>query len=113
MKQFIFYVNLLMTSIALIIMFLSSFLANDLDSSIGFLVILGLYQVLVSFFITIYALIYNRYLFMLYVFYWIFVIAFFKLFFNQLFYSCLVIALYNIYVNYCSFSNSKYNIINQ
>jgi hypothetical protein len=110
MKYFSFQLNLILTSVALISAIIANSIGFTLNSSIGLLVILGLYQVFISFILTFYAIIYNRLLLILYILYWFIVTLFFKFFLGQFFYMCLIIALYNLYINYCSFSNSKYNI---
>lgn len=111
MRQFIFYLNLLLTIAAFIITLSKNIFNYDQDSDIGFLLILGFFQVSVSFMFTIYAIAKNKYLLVLYILYWFFVALFFKFFINDFIYMCLLIALYNLYINYCSFSNSKFNII--
>ena len=110
MKQFTYYLNLILTIVAFIIVFIETIIDYDLDSGVGFLVILGFFQVFISFILTFYAIIYNRLLLILYILYWFIVTLFFNFFLGQFFYMCLIIALYNLYINYCSFSNSKYNI---
>ena len=111
MKKFIFYLNLILTIVALIFVFIENVIGYNLDCSIEFLVILGLFQVSTSFIITIYAIANNRHLLGHYILYWFFVTLFFKFFINVFFYGCLLIAIYNLYVNYYSFSNSKFNIL--
>ena len=110
MKYFSFQLNLILTSVALISAIIANIIGFKLNSSIGLLVILGFYQVSISFILTFYAIIYNRLFLILYILYWFIVTLFFKFFLGQFFYMCLIIALYNLYINYCSFSNSKYNI---
>ena len=110
MKYFSFQLNLILTSVALISAIIANIIGFKLNSSIGLLVILGLYQVFISFILTFYAIIYNRLLLILYILYWFIVTLFFNFFLGQFFYMCLIIALYNLYINYCSFTNSKYNI---
>ncbi|POS02441.1 hypothetical protein Q361_104163 [Flavobacterium croceum DSM 17960] len=111
MRQLIFYLNSVLTTLGFIFVFLENIIGLDLDSSIGFLMILGAFQVLISFILTFYAIIYNRLLLMPYILYWLIVFLFFKYLINDLFYICLLIAIYNLYINYCSFSKSKFNII--
>lgn len=111
MKQFVFYLNFILTTEAFFGFFLENILGLNLDISIGFLIILGFFQVFISFILTFYAIAYNRLLLILYILYWFVVTLFFKFFIGDFFYMCLPIALYNLYINYCSFSNSKYNII--
>lgn len=111
MRQFVFYLNSILTILGFIFVFLENIIGLDLDSSIGFLMILGAFQVLTSFILTFYVIIYNRLLLMPYILYWLIVFLFFKYLINDLFYICLLIAIYNLYINYCSFSKSKFNII--
>jgi len=111
MKQFVFYLNLMLTIVALILAFIENVIGYNLDSSVGFLLILGFFQVFISFILTFYAIAYNRLLLIFYILYWFIVVLFFKFFIKDFFYMCLLIAFYNLYINYCSFSNSKYNII--
>lgn len=111
MRHFIFYPNLIITVVALIFVFIENVIGYNLDMSIGTLVILGFFQVFISFLLTIYAIAYNRLLLFLYLLYWFIVILFFKLFIDEFFYMCILLAIYNLYLNYCSFSNSKFNII--
>ncbi len=111
MKQFTYYLNLILTIVAFIIVFIENIIDYDLDSGVGFLVLLGFFQVFISFILTFYAIAYNRLLLIFYILYWFFVTLFFKFFIGDFFYMCLLIALYNLYLNYCSFSNSKFNII--
>ncbi len=112
MKQFVFYLNLILVIIAYIGVFVENILGLNLDCSIGFLVFLGFFQVFTSLLYTFYAIAYNRNLLALYILYWLFVILFFKFMIGNFFYMCLLIALYNLYLNYCGFSNSKFNILN-
>lgn len=111
MRQFIFYPNLIITILALIFVIIENVIGYNLDMSIGTLVILGFFQVFISFLLTIYAIAYNKILLILYLLYWFIVILFFKFFINEFFYMCILLAVYNLYLNYCSFSNSKFNII--
>lgn len=111
MRQFVFYLNLILTIVALIPVFIENVVGYNLDSSDGFLMLLGFFQVFISFILTFYAIAYNRLLLIFYILYWFIVVLFFKFFIKDFFYMCLLIALYNLYINYCSFSNSKYNII--
>ncbi len=111
MKYLSFQLNLILTSVALISTIIANVIGFKLNSSIGILVILGLYQVFISFFLTIYAVIYDKLLLIFYILYWFIVTLFFKFFMSDFFYMCLLIAIYNLYINYCSYSNSKFNII--
>jgi len=111
MKQFVFYLNLILIIVALISVFIENVIGYNLDCSVGFLVLLGLFQVFTSFILTFYAIAYDRLLLILLILYWVFVTLFFKFFINEFFYMCLIIALYNLYINYCSFSESKFNLL--
>lgn len=113
MRQFVFYLNLILTIIALIPVFIENIIGYNLDSSDGFLMLLGFFQVFIAFTLTFYAIANDRLLLILLILYWLFVTLFFKFFINEFFYVCLIIALYNLYINYCSFSNSKFNILNK
>jgi hypothetical protein len=108
-----FYVNLVLTIVAFILTILINVFDSDKDLYVGSLVILGLYQVATSFVLTMYAIAINKYLLALYIIYWVLVTLFFKFFLHEFFFMCLVIAVYNLYVNYCSFSDSKFNILNK
>lgn len=110
MRQLSYYLNLILTIVAFIIVFIENIIGYNLDSGVGFLVLLGFFQVFISFILTFYAIAYNRLLLVFYILYWFIVTLFFKFFIGDFFYMCLLIALYNLYINYCSFSNSKYNI---
>lgn len=111
MRQLSYYLNLILTIVAFIIVFIENIIGYNLDSSVGFLLILGFFQVFISFILTFYAIAYNRLLLIFYILYWFIVTLFFKFFIGDFFYMCLLIAIYNLYINYCSFSNSKFNII--
>lgn len=112
MRQFVFYLNLILTIVALIGVFIENVINYDIDS-VGFLVLLGLFQVFISFIFTFYAIAYDRLLLLLLIIYWFIVTLFFKFFIKDFIYISLLIALYNLYINYCSFSNSKFNILNK
>lgn len=110
MKQFVFYLNLILTVVTLLGLFIKNVINYNIDS-VGFLVILGFFQFFISFILTFYAIAYDRLLLILYIIYWFVVTLFFKFFIGDFFYMCILIALYNLYINYCNFSSSKYNII--
>lgn len=110
MKYFSFQLNLILTSVAIISTIIATIIGFRLNSSIGLLVILGFYQIIISLILTIYAVIYNKLLLIHYILYWFIVTLFFKFFIGDFFYLCILIAIYNLYINYCSFSNSKFNI---
>jgi hypothetical protein len=110
MREFNFYTNLVLTSIALLLILLNfTFETND-QANIIILLALGIFQVCTSLVFTIISVVENKYLLTLFIIYWVLVIVFFKFIIQDYFYFCLVIALYNLYVHYCSFSKSKYNI---
>jgi len=112
MKEFNFYTNVILTSIALILILVNFAFNNNDQANIGILVALGIFQICTSIILTIYSVIKNPKLTALYLIYWIIVILFFKFAMRNYFYVCILIAFYNLYVNYCSFSKSKYNITN-
>jgi hypothetical protein len=109
MKKILFIANTTLTTIALfvtIIKFIEDFYG---ETEIICLLILGLFQIVSALYLTIYSGFKNNKLLVLYLIYWLLTIAFFTLLFQKYFYSCFVLALYNLYLNYCSF-NTKYNI---
>lgn len=111
MKQFVFYLNSILVVVAFVGVFAENIMGLNLDCSIGFLVFLGLFQVFTSLLYTFYAIAYNRILLAFFLVYWLLVFLFFRFLFGDFFYLCLLIALYNLYLNYCGFSNSKFNIV--
>ncbi|GAB3717293.1 hypothetical protein GCM10028861_14910 [Flavobacterium koreense] len=113
MRQFVFYLNLILTIVALIPVFIENVVGYNLDSSDGFLMLLGFFQVFIAFTLTFYAIANDRLLLLLLIIYWFIVTLFFKFFIKDFIYISLLIALYNLYINYCSFSNSKFNILNK
>lgn len=76
MKRLSFQLNLILTSVALISTIIANIIELNINSSIGVLVALGFYQVFISFILTIYALINNKLLLILYIFYWFIVTLF-------------------------------------
>lgn len=111
MRQLTYFFNVILT-LAAIVLTLGKFLIKDFeDITIGYLVILGIYQLAISLGITIYSVITNYKVVALYLIYWLHVIAFFKFIMQDFFYACVLLAIYNLYIHYCSFSNSKYNIL--
>ena len=112
MKKFNFNMNAVLTSIALLLIIVNfAFETND-QANIVILVALGIFQIITSILLTLYSVIKKPKLTALYLIYWILVIVFFKFIIRDYFYFCIVIAFYNVYISYCSFSNSKYNILN-
>ena len=111
MRKTVFYLNLTLIMIALIFVTSENVFGYDLDCSVGFLVFLGGFQVLLSIIYTIYAAVTNKYLLALFLLYWLFVVLFFKILISKFFFTCIIIAIYNLYVNYCSYSESKFNIL--
>jgi hypothetical protein len=110
MKRFSFYVNAIFTSIAILLVSLNVLDIYDAGDKL-LLVFLAFYQVTLSMSLTIYSIGKNNYLLLLFIVYWILVILYFQLMFKVYFYACVLIALYNVYLNYCTFSNSKFNIL--
>lgn len=111
MKELNFYINATAVSIALILILVNLICNTNDQANIVILLALGTLQVCTSFVLTIISVVKNKYLFALFIIYWIIVILFFKFIIRDYFYFCILIALYNLYVHYCSFSESKYNII--
>lgn len=111
MRQFVFYLNLILTIVALLGIFIENVLNSDYVDSIGFLVLLGFFQVFIAFALTFYAMAYNRLLLIFYIIYWFMVVLFFKFLIKDFMLLSVLIALYNLYLNYCSFSDSKINIL--
>jgi len=109
MKKILFIGNTTLTTIAIFVTILKFTVDFYGQGEIVCLLILGIFQILSAVFLTVYSSIKNHKLIVLYLIYWLFVIVFFTLLFQNYFYSCIVLALYNLYLNYCSF-NTKYNI---
>jgi hypothetical protein len=105
-----FNINTLFTSIAILIVFTDYLI--DLKNNINIIILfcLGVFQVIVSIIMTIYSILKNQKSILLYIIYWLIVIFYLKIFIEDFFYFSIVIAIYNLYVHYCSFSKSKYNI---
>lgn len=112
MREFNFIMNVVLTSIALLLILVNSAFETNNQANIGILVALGIFQICTSIVLTLYSILKNKYLFALFIIYWILVFVFFKFIIRDYFYFCIVIALYNLYVHYCSFSKSKYNLTN-
>lgn len=110
MKKISFYINITLIAIAFIVIILSKILNSNNNIDIPYLIFLGLYQIILSIGFTIYSIVINKKLLALHIIYWLLVFLFFKYIFNICFYFCFLIALYNLYINYCSFSISKFNI---
>ena len=111
MKEFNFFTNAISTSLALVLISINSAFEYNDQANIAILVALGIFQVCTSFVLTIISIFENRYLLLLFIIYWVLVIVFFKFIIRDYFYACTLIAIYNLYVHYCSFSKSKFNII--
>lgn len=109
MRQLFFYLNAIVTGVALLFT-IFGYLMN-VEAGFQSLILLGAYQVVASFVNTIYASIVDKKLFALYIIYWFLVLLFFKFMIHSFFLFCIFIALYNLYVTFCSFSNSKFNIL--
>ena len=113
MTQLTFYLNLTLTTLALLLVIIENVFKYNSDCSIALLMFLGFFQVMTSIVFTFYAVAYNKYLLILYIIYWIFLALFFRFYIDNFFYTCIVLAIHNLYANYCSFSNSKFNILNK
>ena len=111
MKQLTFFFNSILIVPAILLTILKCAINQIGEIDIPFLIIFGLYQVIISFGITIYYIFNNKKMLMLYLIYWVLVFIFFSFIIQNYFYSCIIIALYNLYIHYCSFSESKFNII--
>ncbi len=110
MKELSFKINIFLTAAAVLLTLINFIVIHD-DLDILALVWLGFFQIITSILLTLYSVFKNPKLTGLYLIYWIIVILFFKFVFHPFFYGCIIIAFYNLYVHYCSFSDSKYNII--
>ena len=110
MKRFSFYINAICTSIVTLLVVMNVLQIYDAGDQL-FLVFVAFFQVTLSMGLTIYSIGKNNYLLVSYLLYWILVILYFQLMFKVYFYACVLIALYNVYLNYCTFSNSKLNIL--
>ncbi|MCU0351939.1 MAG: hypothetical protein MUF43_14115, partial [Flavobacterium sp.] len=97
--------------ITLIITFWNFYLGDYTEPNSLFLVFIALYQVSISIGLTIYAIANHLKLLMLFAIYWLLVVLYFEHLFDTSFYACLIVALYNLYIHYCSFSESKFNIV--
>lgn len=111
MRKDSFKINFLLTAVGILLSIIGFIFKSFGEYAVLFLVVVGFHQLTMSGLLIIYSIIKNKKLLVLYIIYWILVILFFKSLLHDYFYFCLVIALYNLYIHYCSFSNSKYNII--
>jgi hypothetical protein len=109
MRKILFIGNTTLTTIAVLVTILKFLQDFYGEGEIICLLILGIFQIVSSVVLTIYSAFKNHKLLVHYLIYWLLVVAFLTLLFHHYFYSCIVLALYNLYLNYCSF-NSKYNI---
>lgn len=109
MKKIVFIGNTTLTAIAIIVTILKFIEDSYGQGEIVCLLILGIFQILSALFLTIYSGFKNYKVLVLYLIYWLLVVDFLTLLFQNYFYSCILLALYNLYLNYCSF-NTKYNI---
>ena len=111
MRAFTFFLNAILTSITLVICLVNFILGDDTGPNTIFFVFLAFFQVSLSIGFTIYYLINDRKLFAMYLSYWFLVALYFEFLYQSYFYSCIFIALFHLYTNYCTFSNSKFNIL--
>lgn len=100
MKRFIFYVNLILTIIAAIIIALSFLITNNEDGSILPLLILGFYQVFTAFGLTGYLAFNHLKLFQGFVVYWLLVFLFFRFGIQYAVSLSFLVALYHLYLCY-------------
>jgi hypothetical protein len=98
MKQFIFYVNLILTIIAAIITALSYLATNNKEGGIIPLLILGFYQVITAFGLTGYLAFNHLKLFLGFVVYWLLVFLFFRFVIQYAVNLSFLIALYHLYL---------------
>ena len=119
-NKFLFSTNLVLTLMSIIASILIDKINSDYDGILfSTLPILGLYQLITSLPLTFNARHKSKNLLLLYLVYWCFVVAFLMYMlanglkelieygFGIYFFSCIPIAIYNVYVNYCSFLESK------
>lgn len=110
MREISFKINVFLTLAATLFTVINFVIIQD-DIDFTVLAYLGFFQIMTSITLTLYSVIKNPKLTALYLIYWLIVIFFFKYFFHSFFYGCIIIAFYNLYIHYCSFSNSEFNII--
>lgn len=109
MREISFKINVFLTLAATLFTVINFVIIQD-DVDIPALAYLGFFQIITSITLTLYSVIKDPKLTALYLIYWLIVIVFFKYLFHSFFYGCIIIAFYNLYAHYCSFSDSKYNI---
>jgi hypothetical protein len=100
MKQFIFYVNLILTIIAGFIIALSYLITNNEDGGIIPLFILGFYQVVTAFGLTGYIAFNDLKLFSCFLVYWLLVFIFFRFGIQYAVSLSFLVALYHLYLCY-------------
>jgi len=110
MRKLTFGINVILLSIFLIETLYSNLEFENTGENLILLLLIAFYQITVSLGITFYSINRNKRLLVGYLIYWLLVYLYFlfigKLYFN----SCLIIAIFNLYLNYCCFSNSKFNL---
>lgn len=111
MRKLSFIINLLFTVGVTLFVLINYIIANNKEANIIALSYLGFFQVITSLILTLYSVVKNPKQTAFYLIYWLIVLFFFKYLFQPFFYGCIIIAFYNLYIHYCSYSNSKYNII--
>lgn len=109
MREISFKINVFFTLAATLFIAINFVIIHE-DIDIPVLAYLGFFQIMTSITLTLYSVIKDPKLTALYLIYWIIVVLFFKYIFHSFFYGCIIIAFYNLYIHYCSFSDSKYNI---
>lgn len=110
MRELSFKINIFLTAVVTLFTLINFIIIHD-DVDILALLWLGIFQIITSIILTLYAVINNYKLTGLFLIYWIIIILFFKFVFQTFFYGCILISFYHLYMHYCSFSDSKYNII--
>ena len=107
MRKLIYYLNLILTIIAFLIMVLGYLIEHDEDAGILALLALGFYQVLTAAVLTIYLAINNLRLFLGFIIYWLVVVLFFGLLIQYSVQFSFIIALYHLYLCYSVASNQE------
>ena len=111
MRKFSFILNTVLTTLAIAFFIYKENTFNYDEYDLFFLMILGAYQVLISMAFSIISIAENKKLVVLYLVYWVLVVAFCKLLLNVEYSYCILLALYSLYLNYCGFSKSKFNLV--
>lgn len=109
MRKLIFYLNLILTLISLLIIVLGYSIENDKDAGILPLLILAFYQLVTALGLTVFSAFHNRKLFIAFVVYWLLVFLFFNFLIKYSVYFSLLIAAYHLSICYCIKTNSELN----